>query len=174
MTKNILSYDGKTPSISDHVWIAHNATVAGNVVIGSKSSVWFQAVIRGDANGIIIGNKVNIQDGAVVHGSTDKQDTIIGDNITIGHRAIVHGCTIQNNVLIGMGAIILDDVLIMDNVIVGAGAVVTQGSVLESGFLYAGVPAKKIKPLQANSLQMIQMSAEAYVQYAKKYQNEQF
>ncbi len=135
------------PEVHESAWIADNATVTGKTVIGAHSSIWYQVVIRGDVNKIVIGEGVNIQDLTMVHGTYGKQDTIIGNRVSVGHRAIIHGCTIHDDVLIGMGAIVLDDTIIESNVIVGAGAVVTQGARLKSGFLYAGVPAKLIKPL---------------------------
>lgn len=172
MTNNILKYKGITPDIANSVWIAHNAIVTGNVSIGQNSSVWFNAVIRGDANKIIIGESVNIQDHSMVHGTTGQRDTILGNYITIGHRAIIHGCTIHDHVLIGMGAIILDNAVIQSNVIVGAGAVVTEDSILESGHLYAGVPAKKIKAYDLDTIhQSIDASAKAYVEYASNYKH---
>ena len=166
----IISVKGFVPKIDDSCWVADNATITGDVEIGSESSIWFQSVIRGDVNSIRIGNRVNIQDGAIVHGSTGMQDTVIGDDVSVGHRAIIHGCTIHNNVLIGMGAIILDGVIVQSNVIVGAGAVVTVGAVLESGYLYAGVPAKKIKPLEEGKHDFfIAATAAGYVENKKLY-----
>jgi carbonic anhydrase/acetyltransferase-like protein (isoleucine patch superfamily) len=166
----IISVKGITPKINNNTWVADNATVTGDVEIGSESSIWFQSVIRGDVNKIRIGNRVNIQDAAIVHGSTGKQDTIIGDDVSVGHRAIIHGCTIQNKVLIGMGAIILDGVVVESNVIVGAGAVVTVGAILESGYLYAGVPAKKIKPLEKGKHDFfIEATAAGYVENKNLY-----
>lgn len=166
----ILPVKGVLPEIHDSVWVADNATITGDVHIGKESSIWFQVVIRGDVNQIQIGEKVNIQDATIVHGSHGKAPTVIGNNVSIGHRAIIHGCTIKDNVLIGMGAILLDDAVIESNVIVGAGAVVTGGSVLESGFLYAGIPAKKIKPLdEAKSDFYVKGTAAAYVEYRKYY-----
>jgi len=169
----IIEINGHFPQIDASVWVAENATITGDVHIGKDSSVWFQVVIRGDVNKIIIGEKVNVQDGAIIHGTTGKGDTIIGNSVTLGHRAIIHGCQIADHVLIGMGAIILDDTRIQDNVVVGAGSVVTQGQTLESGFLYAGVPAKKIKPLDPeNSKIYTTLSAEAYIQYAELYKKQ--
>lgn len=166
----IISVNGILPKIAKSCWVAENATVTGDVEIGEDSSVWFQTVIRGDVNKIIIGKRVNIQDAAIVHGSTGLGNTIIGDDVSIGHRAIIHGCTLHNNVLIGMGAIILDDAVVQSNVIVGAGAVVTGGSILESGFLYAGIPAKKIKPLEEGKTDYyIKGTAAGYVDYKKLY-----
>jgi len=168
----VISVNGVKPDIDQTAWIAENATVTGDVEIGEESSVWFQSVIRGDVNRIRIGARVNIQDGAIVHGSTGKQDTTIGDDVSVGHRAIVHGCTIHNDVLIGMGAIILDEAIIESNVIVAAGAVVTVGAKLESGFLYAGIPAKRIKPLEEGKHDFfIKSTALSYVQNKKLYQS---
>ncbi len=161
---------GVSPTIHPTCWIAPNATITGKVHIGKDSNVWYQAVIRGDANTIYIGEGVNIQDGAIVHGSYDKNDTHIGDFVTIGHRAIIHGCTIKSHVLIGMGAIILDDAIVPEYCIVGAGALVTQGKELESGWIYGGVPAKKIKQLPPEAIKsMNQASADGYVQLSKLY-----
>jgi len=167
----IIPIKGISPKIEKTCWVADNATITGDVEIGGESSIWFQVVIRGDVNKIKIGNRVNIQDSAILHGSTGKQDTVIGDNVSVGHRAIIHGCTIHNNVLIGMGAIILDEAIIESNVIVGAGAVVTVGAILESGYLYAGVPAKKIKPLEKGKHDFfIEATATGYVENKKLYE----
>jgi len=166
----ILPVKGILPTIDKSVWVADNATVTGDVIIGKNSSIWFQVVIRGDVNQIQIGENVNIQDASIVHGTHGKAATVIGNNVSIGHRAIIHGCTLHDNVLIGMGAIVLDDAVVESNVIVGAGAVVTGGSRLESGYLYAGIPAKKIKPLdEAKSDFYVKGTAAAYVEYRKYY-----
>ena len=138
----IKSINNITPKILEGVFLADNAVVVGDVIIGKESSVWFNTVIRGDVNSIIIGNSVNIQDGVVVHCTYQKTKTIIGDNVSIGHNAIIHGCEIRNNVLIGMGAIIMDNVVIEENSIIAAGAVLTKGTYVKSGSLFAGVPAK--------------------------------
>lgn len=168
---NIIPVKGKSPSIGAGTWVANNATITGDVSIGEDSSIWFQSVIRGDVNKIRIGDRVNIQDGSIVHGSTGGQDTVIGDDVSVGHRAIIHGCTIHNDVLIGMGAIVLDGAIIESNVIVGAGAVVTVGARLESGYLYAGIPAKKIKPLEDGKHDLfIKGTAAGYVEYKAYYQ----
>ena len=143
--KIIKPVNGKHPQISKDCFIAENATIVGEVFIGKQCSVWFNAVIRGDVHYIKIGNKVNIQDGAVIHATFQKSPTTIGNNVSIGHNAIVHGCTIHDNVLIGMGSIIMDDCVIESNSIIAAGAVVTKNTHVESGTIYAGVPAKKIK-----------------------------
>ena len=168
----IIDLNGHHPQIDPSVWIADNATITGNVSIESQSSVWFQVVIRGDVNKISIGKNVNIQDGAIVHGTLGRGDTIIGDNVSIGHRAIVHGCTVHNNVLIGMGAIVLDDAILQEHTIVAAGAVVTSNSILESGFLYAGIPAKKIKAIDENMInQYINGTAQGYIEFSSWYRN---
>ncbi len=141
----IKSVRNKTPQFGSNCFLAENATLVGAVKMGNDCSVWFSAVVRGDVNDIIIGDKVNIQDGAVIHCTYEKTKTVIGNNVSIGHNAVVHGCTIHDNVLIGMGSIVMDNAIIESNCILAAGAVVTQNQRLESGFIYAGVPAKKIK-----------------------------
>jgi carbonic anhydrase/acetyltransferase-like protein (isoleucine patch superfamily) len=156
--------------IGQDCFIAENASIIGDVVIGKKCSVWFQAVIRGDVNSIRIGNRVNIQDGAVIHCTLDKSKTIVGDDVSIGHNAILHGCKIKRRSLIGMGAIIMDLAVIEENCIVGAGSVVLENSVLESGFLYAGVPAQKVKTLDPELIEFyIRRTAQNYVSYAEWY-----
>ena len=141
----ILEVRGKAPIIPEDCFVAENATIVGEVSLGQQCSIWFNAVVRGDVHFISIGNKVNIQDGAVIHATYQKSPTTIGNNVSIGHNAIVHGCTIHDNVLIGMGSVIMDDCVIKSNSIIAAGAVVTKGTVVESGSIYAGTPAKKIK-----------------------------
>lgn len=159
--------NGKTPVISDDCYVAENATIVGEVFIGEKCSVWFNAVIRGDVNSIHIGNKVNIQDGAVIHCTYQKHPTIIGNNVSIGHNAIVHGCTIKDNVLIGMGAIVMDNCIIESNSIIAAGAVVTQNTIVESGTIYAGIPAKKVKDINASDFAgEIERISNNYVMYS--------
>lgn len=158
---------GKYPQIPADCYVAENATIIGDVVLGNQCSIWFNAVIRGDVHYIKIGNKVNIQDGAVVHCTYQKHPTIIGDNVSIGHNAIVHGCTIHNRVLIGMGAIVMDNCVVNENVIVAAGAVVTQNSNLESNAIYAGVPAVKVKDLDASAFKdEITRISDNYVLYS--------
>jgi len=168
--RNIITVKGITPHIDDTSWVADNATVTGDVVIGKECSIWFQTVIRGDCNKIIIGNNVNIQDGSMVHGTVGRGDTVLGDNVSVGHRAIIHGCHIEPNVLIGMGAIILDDVIIPSNTIIAAGALVTSGMKIESGYIYAGVPAKKLKAIDEVTAQIyIEGTSKHYVEYKKWY-----
>ena len=163
----IKSVRGFTPNWGDNCFFAENATIVGDVVIGNDCSVWFQTVLRGDVNSIIIGNKVNIQDGAVIHCAYERTVTTIGNNVSIGHNAIVHGCTLKDNVLIGMGAIIMDNALVEENVLVAAGAVVLENSILESGYIYAGVPAKKVKQLSEETFKdSIERIGNNYLMYA--------
>ena len=165
--KIIKPVNGKYPQISKDCFIAENATIVGEVFIGKQCSVWFNAVIRGDVHYIKIGNKVNIQDGAVIHATFQKSPTTIGNNVSIGHNAIVHGCTIHDNVLIGMGSIIMDDCVIESNSIIAAGAVVTRNTHVESGTIYAGVPAKKIKNISNEMISgEIDRIANNYVEYS--------
>ncbi len=163
----IKTINGKTPEFGENCFIAENATIVGEVSMGDECSVWFNAVIRGDVHYIKMGNRVNVQDGAVIHCTYQKFPTNIGNNVSIGHNALVHGCTLHDNVLIGMGAIVMDGCVVESNSIVAAGAVVTQHMRIESGSIYAGVPAKKIKDispeLQAGEINRI---AENYVKYA--------
>lgn len=143
----ILPIKGLAPTIPDSCFVAPNATIVGDVLMGEDCSVWFNAVIRGDVNSIRIGNKVNIQDGACIHCTYEKTKTIIGNNVSIGHHALVHGCTVEDNVLIGMGAIVMDNAYIGANTIIAAGAVILENTICESGSIYAGVPAKKVKDI---------------------------
>ena len=165
--KIIKPVKGKHPKISEDCYIAENATIVGEVSIGTQCSVWFNAVIRGDVHYIKIGNKVNIQDGAVIHATYKKSPTTIGNNVSIGHNAIVHGCTIHDNVLIGMGSIVMDDCVIESNSIIAAGAIVTKNTRVESGSIYAGVPAKKIKNISREMISgEIDRIANSYVNYS--------
>lgn len=158
---------GKSPQIPEDCFIAENATIVGDVILGEQCSVWFNAVLRGDVNYIKLGNKVNIQDGAVIHCTYKKYPTIMGNNVSVGHNAIVHGCTIHDNVLIGMGSIVMDNCVVHSNSIVAAGAVVTQNTVIESGSIYAGIPAKKVKDISEElSSGEIDRIAENYVEYS--------
>ena len=157
---------GKSPKIGEDCFIAENAVIVGEVEMGNQCSIWFNAVLRGDVHSIKMGDKVNVQDGAVIHCTYKKAPTTIGNNVSIGHNAIVHGCTIDDNVLIGMGAIVMDDCVIESNVIIAAGAVVTQGTRVPSGTIYAGMPAKKLKNIStALSEGEIDRIANNYVKY---------
>ena len=154
-------------------YVAENATIVGDVEFGEQCSVWFNAVIRGDVHFIKIGDKVNVQDGAVIHATYQKSPTTIGNNVSIGHNAIVHGCTIQDNVLVGMGSIIMDDCVIESNSIIAAGAVVSKNTIVESGSVYAGVPAKKIKEVSKELISgEIDRIASNYVKYSSWFQEE--
>lgn len=158
---------GFSPSYGSNCFFAENASLIGDVVLGDEVSVWYQAVIRGDVNAIRIGNRVNIQDGAVIHGTYESAATQIGNNVSVGHNAIVHGCTIHDNVLIGMGSIVMDHCVVGSNSIIAAGAVVPPNTVVPEGSVFAGVPAKKIKDigphLQQNEIERI---AKNYLLYA--------
>lgn len=168
----ILPVNGISPQLGSNCFIAENATVAGDVKMGNDCSVWFTAVVRGDVHCIRIGNKVNIQDGAIIHCTYQQAAVEIGNFVSIGHRAIVHGCTIKDNVLIGMGAIIMDHAIINSNSIIAAGSVVLENTVVESGSIYAGIPAKKIKDLdEKNFRHLIERIGNNYTMYASWFQN---
>ena len=159
--------NGKHPQISEDCFVAENATIVGEVSIGKQCSIWFNAVLRGDVHFIKLGNKVNVQDGAVIHATYQKSPTTIGNNVSIGHNAIVPGCTIKDNVLIGMGSIVMDDCVIKSNSIIAAGAVVTKNTLVESGSIYAGTPAKKIKDISPELVSgEINRIADNYVKYS--------
>lgn len=163
----ILPVLGIAPRLGSNCFIAPNATIVGNVVAGNECSFWFNAVVRGDVHYIKMGNRVNVQDGAVIHCTYQKYPTNIGNNVSIGHNAIVHGCTLHDNVLIGMGAIVMDRCVISSNSIVAAGAVVLEGTVVEEGTIYAGVPAKKIKDISRELIHgEIDRIAANYLKYS--------
>jgi carbonic anhydrase/acetyltransferase-like protein (isoleucine patch superfamily) len=163
----IKSVRNQTPQYGDNCYFAENAVLVGDVKMGDDCSLWFHAVVRGDVNAIRMGNKVNVQDGAIIHCTYEQAATTIGNNVSIGHRAIVHGCTIHDNVLVGMGAIVMDNAVVESNVLIGAGAVVLENSHLQSGGVYAGVPAKRIKELSPEQLEhTVQRIANNYVMYA--------
>jgi gamma-carbonic anhydrase len=153
--------------MGQNCFLAENATVVGEVILGDDCTVWFNAVVRGDVNTIQIGNKCNIQDGAVIHCTYQKTKTIIGNNVSIAHNAVVHGCTVEDNVLIGMGAIVMDEAVIGTNSVIAAGAVVLPGTVVEPGSVYAGMPAKRIKDISEELRQTIQRTAANYPMYAE-------
>ena len=168
----IIEIKGITPTFGHSCFIAPNATLTGDIIMGDECSIWFNAVLRGDVNSIRIGNKVNIQDGAVVHCTYQRSVTTIGNNVSIGHNAIVHGCEIEDNVLVGMGAIIMDHAKIGSNSIIAAGAVVLANTMVESGSIYAGVPAKKIKDISEElSKGEIERIANNYIMYASWYES---
>ena len=154
------------PKWGKECFIAPNATIVGDVVMGNNCSVWFNAVIRGDVNAITIGNESNIQDGAVIHATYLKAPTHIGNRVSVGHNAIVHGCTVKDHVLIGMGAIVMDNVIVEEFSIIAAGAVVLENTICETGFLYAGMPAKKIKPITDEQRTLLTKLPDNYIIYA--------
>jgi carbonic anhydrase/acetyltransferase-like protein (isoleucine patch superfamily) len=169
----ILPVLGISPAFGKNCFLAPNATIVGDVITGDDCSIWFNAVVRGDVNSIRLGNRVNVQDGAVIHCTFEKTRAIIGDNVSIGHNAIVHGCTIHNDVLIGMGAIVMDNAEIGSNTIIAAGAVVLEGTRVEPGTIYAGVPAKKVKDVSQELIKgEINRIAENYVKYAGWFSSE--
>ena len=162
----ILPVKDKSPVWGNDCFIAENATLVGDVIMGDNCSVWFNAVIRGDVHYIRIGNNTNIQDGAVIHATYLRAATNIGNNVSIGHNALVHGCTLKDHVLIGMGAIVMDHAVVEEFVIIGAGSVVLENTICESGHLYAGTPAKKIKPLTTEQKDMLRQLPQNYIMYS--------
>jgi carbonic anhydrase/acetyltransferase-like protein (isoleucine patch superfamily) len=158
---------GFTPQFGEDCYLAENATVVGDVIMGSECSVWFNAVVRGDVNSIRMGNRVNVQDGAVIHCTYEKTKVNLGNHVSIGHNALVHGCTVEDNVLIGMGSIVMDDCYIEANSIIAAGAVLLEGTRVESWSIYAGVPAKKVKSLSPELFAgEVQRISNNYVMYS--------
>lgn len=163
----ILPVNGIEPKLGNNCFVAPNATIVGDVITGDDCSFWFNAVIRGDVNSIRLGNKVNIQDGAVLHCTYQKTKVVLGNNVSVGHNAIVHGCTVHDNVLIGMGAIVMDNCEIGSNTIIAAGAVVMEGTKVPSGCIYAGVPAKKVKDISEELINgEINRIANNYLMYS--------
>lgn len=166
----IKTVNGIAPQFGRNCFLADNATVTGDVIMGDDCSIWFNAVVRGDVHWIRIGNNVNIQDGAIIHCTYQKAPVSIGNNVSIAHNAIVHGCTIHDNVLVGMGAIIMDGAVVHSNSIIAAGAVVLEGTVVESGSVWAGVPAKKVKDIDARLLEgQVNRISKNYTKYASWY-----
>jgi carbonic anhydrase/acetyltransferase-like protein (isoleucine patch superfamily) len=167
----ILPINGKEPKFGINCWLAPNATVVGEVAMGDECTVWFNAVVRGDVHYIRIGDRVNIQDGAIIHCTYQKAPTEIGNNVSIAHGAIVHGCTIHDNVLIGMKAVVMDHVIVESNSIIAAGAIVLEDTHIKSGEIWGGVPAKKINELSPEDFKFfIERTANNYVMYAGWYQ----
>jgi len=162
---------GFTPQFGKNCFFAENATLIGEVLMGDDCSIWYQAVVRGDVNRIVIGNRVNIQDGAVLHGTFEQSAITIGDDVSIGHNAIVHGCTIKDRVLVGMGSIIMDDSVVGSNSIIAAGSVLPKNTIVTEGSVYAGVPAKKIKEispeLQKGEIERIAANYMIYASWFK-------
>jgi carbonic anhydrase/acetyltransferase-like protein (isoleucine patch superfamily) len=170
----ILPVNNISPKFGENNFIAPNATIVGQVTTGNDCSIWFNAVIRGDVNTITIGNKVNVQDGAVIHCTYLKHPTVIGNNVSIGHNALVHGCTLHDNVLVGMGAIVMDGCIVQSNSIIAAGAVVLENTVVEAGCIYAGVPAKKVKNISQELINgEINRIANNYLMYASWFKTDE-
>ncbi len=163
----IKSVRGFAPQFGNNCFLADNAVVVGEVIMGDNCTVWFNAVVRGDVNSITIGNNTNIQDGAVIHGTYQKSKTVIGNNVSIAHNAVVHGCTIEDNVLIGIGAIVLDDAVIGTGSVIAAGAIILPKTKVEPGTVYAGVPAKKVKEIGEEMKEVIVRTARNYPMYAE-------
>ena len=163
----IKELNGNKPVFGDDCFIAENAVIIGEVEMGDQCSIWYNAVIRGDVHYIRMGNKVNVQDGAVIHATYQKHPTNIGNNVSIGHNAMVHGCTIHDNVLIGMGAIVMDDAIVCSGSIIAAGAVVLNGTVVESDSIYAGMPAKKVKAVGEELRGIFSRTSNNYIMYSK-------
>ncbi len=163
----LLPIKGVQPQFGKNCFLAPNSTVVGDVIMGNECSVWFNAVVRGDVNSIRIGDKVNIQDGVIVHCTYQKAKTTIGNNCSIGHNAIIHGCHLQDNVLVGMGAIVMDHAIVESFAIVAAGSIVLENTIVESGFIYAGAPAKKIKPISVEQRKLLELLPDRYVMYAE-------
>ena len=158
---------GHQPTFGSNCFLADNAVVVGEVIMGENCTVWFNAVVRGDVNSITIGDNTNIQDGAIIHCTYEKAKTLIGSNVSIAHNAVVHGCTIEDNVLIGMGAIVMDDCVVGTNSVIAAGAVVLPGTRIPSGSVYAGVPAKKVKDTGEEMKAVILRTSRNYPMYAR-------
>ena len=163
----VMKLRGKTPELGENCWLAPNATVVGDVQMGANCTVWFNAVVRGDVNEIRIGDDTNIQDGVVIHCTYQKAGTYIGNKVSIGHNAIVHGCTIHDQVLVGMGSIIMDGVIVHSGAVIAAGAVVLANTVVEANSIYAGVPAKKVKQIGQEMIDVIERTAKNYPMYAE-------
>ena len=169
----IKSVRGFTPEMGKNIYLAENATIIGDVIIGDDCSIWFNTVLRGDVNSIRIGNRVNVQDGTVIHTLYQKSVSIIGDDVSIGHNAIIHGAKIENGALIGMGAIVLDHAVVGEGAIIAAGSVVLSGTQVEPGSIYAGVPAKFVKKVDpAQSKEMNQKIASNYLMYSGWFKDE--
>ena len=169
----IKSVRGFTPQMGDNIFLAENATIIGDVIIGDDCSIWYNTVLRGDVNSIRIGNRVNVQDGTVIHTLYQKSVSIIGDDVSIGHNVVIHGAKIENGALIGMGAIVLDHAVVGEGAIIAAGSVVLTGTQVEPGSIYAGVPAKFVKKVDpTQSKEMNQKIAQNYLMYSGWFKEE--
>ena len=158
--------NGVMPKIGENCFLADNATVVGDVELGDSCSVWFQAVVRGDVNSIRVGNRSNIQDGVVIHGTYKTAKTVIGENVSIGHNAIIHGCTIENGALVGMGATVLDHAIVGEGSLIAAGSVVLSGTKVPPNMVFGGIPARLIKPVDDRLRKVIENTPDNYLKYA--------
>ena len=172
MTGVILSYKNKVPTISDSAFIAPSATIIGDVVVGSESGIWFNCVLRGDVNKIVIGERTNIQDGSVVHVSGIGNGTHIGNNVTIGHMALVHACSLQDGCFIGMNATVMDDCIVETGAIVAAGALVAPGRRVLAGQVWGGTPARYLRDIRESDIEMFNYTVPRYVELAQQYRKE--
>lgn len=168
----ILSVKNKSPKWGQGCWLAENATLTGDIIMGDNCTVWFHAVVRGDVHEIRIGDNTNIQDGAVIHCTYQKSGTYIGSNVSIAHNAVVHGCTIEDNVLVGMGAIVMDNAVVKRGSVIAAGAVVLAGTVVDENSIYGGIPARKMKDTGTEMEELIKRTAANYPMYASWYKSE--
>ncbi len=172
---NVRPFDGITPDIHPSAWVDPSALIIGDVHIGAESSIWPRVVVRGDIKEIRIGRRSNIQDGSILHVSHDSEflpggaPLIVGDNVTVGHNVILHGCELRGDCLVGMGCIVMDRVVVQPRVVLGAGSVVPGGKVLESGYLYFGAPARRVRALTAQELEYFGYSADHYVRLAQRH-----
>lgn len=164
---------GYEPAFGLDCWLAPNATLVGDIVLGNKCTVWFGAVVRGDVNFIRVGDNSNIQDNVTIHGTYEKAGTTIGNNVSIGHNAVIHGCTIEDNVLIGIGAIVMDNAIVRSGSIVGAGSVVLANQIIEANSVYGGIPAKKLKTMDEQNQKMLQRIAGNYTMYASWFEEKE-
>lgn len=169
----IKSLKGYEPQIANSAFIAPSADIIGEVTIGEQSSVWFQCVLRGDVGPIIVGSQTNIQDGTVIHCTFNKHFVTIGDRVTIGHKAMLHGCEVGDEAFIGMSATLLDGAVMEPKSFLAAGSLLPQGGRTESGWLYMGAPAKKIRPLKESELAFLKQSSQNYMSYTQWYQSNQ-
>ena len=167
----IKSVRGFEPKIPTSCWLAENSTIIGEVTMGKGCSIWFNTVIRGDVNSITVGEMTNIQDNATIHGTYQKAATYIGNRVSIGHNAVVHGCTIEDWVLVGMGSILMDHAYIKTGSIIAAGSVVTYNTIVEENMVYAGIPAKPLKPVDPSHREMMENISKNYLKYASWFQD---
>jgi carbonic anhydrase/acetyltransferase-like protein (isoleucine patch superfamily) len=166
----IKEVNGHHPIIGPHCWIAPDAVLTGEVTLGNRCSIWYTAVLRGDVGSIVLGDEVNIQDGAVLHSTINRSKVLLGHRVSVGHRAIVHGCTADDDVLIGMGAIVMDNAHLGRGALIAAGAVVLEGSQIAPGSIWAGVPAREVKRLTVDeAIARNRKTAAGYVKYMEWY-----